>query len=331
MNSIVYKAICLPMNSTVVAIKAIDLDRSKYDFEDILRREGETMSRLFHPNILKAHCTFTVDRRLWVVMPFMSGGSLQSIMSSSFPDGLPGPCIAIVLKETLKALVYLHEHGHLHKGIKPGNILIDSNGSVKLSDFGVSSSIYDPYFVVGSSSLLFGIYGMPYWMPLEVIYGGPGQSLKGDIWSFGVTALELAHGRPPLSLLPPSKSLIIKVKERFRIRFCEYEYEKNHNRKNNFSDSFRDMVESCLDQDPSERAFAYNLMKLSERASAYNLMKLSMFENTINGSDFVVENVLQVGECENMGETKIVEWAFNVKTTLVTSCMAIDWNLLQRQ
>ncbi|KAA8515054.1 hypothetical protein F0562_018159 [Nyssa sinensis] len=229
-NSIVYKAICLPMNSKVVAIKAIDLDRSRPDFEEIVRREFETMSRLSHPNILKAHCTFTVDRQLRVVMPFMSGGSLQSIMSSSFPDGLPEPCIAVVLKETLEALVYLHEHGHLHKGIKP----------------------------------------------------------------------ELAHGRPPLSHLPPSKSLIIKIRDRFRIRFSDYEYEENHNRKNNFSDSFKDMVVLCLDQDSSERA------------SARNLLKLSFFRNCINGSDFLVENVLQVGECGNMGEMKIREWAFNV-------------------
>ncbi|KAA8525342.1 hypothetical protein F0562_007240 [Nyssa sinensis] len=156
-NAVVYKAVCVPMNSTVVAIKAIDLDRSRADFEDIVRREAETMSLLSHPNILKAHCTFTVDRRLWVVMPFMCGGSLQSIVSSSFSDGLPEPCIAIILKETLKALSYLHDRsrGHIHRDIKPGNILIDSNGSVKLTDFGVPASIYESYSAAGASSGVF--------------------------------------------------------------------------------------------------------------------------------------------------------------------------------
>ncbi|XVF38391.1 hypothetical protein REPUB_Repub20aG0097400 [Reevesia pubescens] len=86
------------MKSTVVAIKAIDLDQSKADFDNI-RRETKIMLLLSHPNILNAYCSFTVDRRLWVVMPFMSGGFLQSIISSSFPDGLSKQCIAIVLKK----------------------------------------------------------------------------------------------------------------------------------------------------------------------------------------------------------------------------------------
>lgn len=83
-SAVVYKAICLPLNSSVVAIKSIDLDQSRADFDNV-RRETKIMSLFSHPNILKAHCSFTVDRRLWVVMPFMSAGSLQSIISSSFP------------------------------------------------------------------------------------------------------------------------------------------------------------------------------------------------------------------------------------------------------
>ncbi|KAA8525284.1 hypothetical protein F0562_007139 [Nyssa sinensis] len=316
-NAIVYKAICEPMNKKVVAIKAIDLDRSRPDFVDIVQREAETMSLLSHPNILKTHCTFTVGRRLWVIMPFMSGGSLQSIMSSSFPDGLPEPCLAIVLKETLNALLYLHEHGLLHKDIKPGNILIDSNGSVKLSDFGVSSSIYESEpesESESSSSLSSRLFRMPYWMPFEVIYAPAVLPGKADIWCFGITALELAHGRPPLSHLPPSNSLMMKIRERFRIRFADYKYEKNKNIKNNFSDSFKDMVVLCLD------------LKPSERASAYQLLKLSVFRKS-NGSDFLVENLLKglptleqrfpktEDEKELLGdecETKIGEWTFNV-------------------
>ncbi|RZC00050.1 Serine/threonine-protein kinase BLUS1 [Glycine soja] len=90
-------ALCIPMNSAAVAIKSIDLDLS-------------------HPNIL------------WVVMPFMAEGSLQSIISHSHPNGLTEPCIAVVLRDTLNALSYLHGQGHLHR--------------VKLADFGVSASIY---------------------------------------------------------------------------------------------------------------------------------------------------------------------------------------------
>ncbi|KAA8525612.1 hypothetical protein F0562_007506 [Nyssa sinensis] len=322
-NAIVYKAICVPMNSTVVAIKAIDLDRSRADFEELVRREADTMSLRSHPNILKAHCTFTVDRQLWVVMPFMSNGSLQSIMSSSFPDVLPEPFITIVLKETLKALSYLHDQsrGHIHGDIKPGNILIDSNGSVKLSDFVVSASFYNSAESLSSSSSS-GLFGTPpYWMPVEVIYpSSDGYDSKADIWCFGVTALELAHGRPPLSHLPPSKSVTMKIRERFRILSSDYEYEKNQNSKNNFSQSFKNMVRLCLRfrQDPSKRP------------SADQLLQHSLFKNSINGSDLSMQNVLQGlpsvekrfvtteedrelrGECENVEETEIIGWIFNV-------------------
>ncbi|KAE8124763.1 hypothetical protein FH972_019619 [Carpinus fangiana] len=102
-GSVVYKAICMPMNSMVVAIKVVD----------------------------------PVDDRLWVVMPFMSAGSLQSIITS-FPNGFCEPCIAIILKEILSALSYLDKKADVHKYIKTANILIDSNGSMKLPNFGLT-------------------------------------------------------------------------------------------------------------------------------------------------------------------------------------------------
>ncbi|XP_002529319.2 serine/threonine-protein kinase BLUS1 [Ricinus communis] len=282
-SAIVYKAICIPINSTIVAIKSIDLDQSRADFDN-LRWETKTMSLLSHPNILKAHCSFTVGRRLWVVMPFMSAGSLQSIISSSFPDGLSEPCIAIVLKETLNALSYLHRQGHLHRDIKAGNILIDSNGQVRLADFGVSASIYESITgqqgrssSAGSSRLMLtDVAGTPYWMAPEVIHSHTGYSFKADIWSFGITALELAHGCPPLSHLPLSKSLIMKITKRFR--FSDYEKQKKDKSKK-FSKSFKDLVASCLDQDPSKRP------------SADKLLKHPFFKNC-KGLDFLVKNVL---------------------------------------
>lgn len=285
-SAVVYKAVCLQMNSTVVAIKSIDLDQSRADFDSV-RRETKTMSLLSHPNILKAHCSFTVDRRLWVVMPFMSGGSLQSIMTSSFPDGLSESCIAVVLKEILNALSYLHDQGHLHRDIKAGNILIDSNGSVKLADFGVSASIYESnsarsgggccgwYSSASSSSPFADVTGTPYWMAPEVIHSHNGYSFKADIWSFGITALELAHGRPPLSHLPLSKSLLLKITKRFR--FSDYE---KHRKPKKFSKAFKDMVGLCLDQDPSKRP------------TAGKLLKHTFFKNC-KGPDFLIKNVLQ--------------------------------------
>ncbi|KAH6831762.1 Protein kinase superfamily protein [Perilla frutescens var. hirtella] len=274
-SATVYKAICIPMESSVVAIKAIDLEKSKADFENV-RREAQTMTLLYHPNILGAHCSFTVNTSLWVVMPFMSGGSLQSIIASSYPYGLPEPCIAAVLKEILCALSYLHDQGHLHRDIKAGNILIDSNGAVKLADFGVSASVYESSL---SSAMFTDVTGTPYWMAPEVIHSHTGYEFKADIWSFGITALELAHGRPPLSHLPPSKSLMMEITKKFR--FSDH-YDKTKASKNKrFTKSFRDMVGLCLDHEPSKRP------------TPEKLLKHSFFKNCIGLDHFLIKNVLQ--------------------------------------
>ncbi|KAK7310299.1 hypothetical protein RJT34_07726 [Clitoria ternatea] len=131
-----------------------------------------------------------------------------------------------------------------------------SNGSVKLVDFGVSASIYDSATChpsssssSSSSSLFTDVAGTPYWMAPEVIHSHTGYSFKADIWSFGITALELAHGRPPLSHLPPSKSMMLKITKRFM--FSDFDYKCGNGTGKKFSKAFKDMVASCLDQDPS--------------------------------------------------------------------------------
>ncbi|KAI4317979.1 hypothetical protein L6164_025796 [Bauhinia variegata] len=283
-SAVVYKANCVPMNSAVVAIKVIDLDQSRADF-DAVRREAKMLALLSHPNILNAHCSFTVGHRLWVVMPYMDGGSLLSLISHSFPGGLPETCIAVVLKEILNALFYLHGQGHLHRDIKAGNILIDSNGLVKLADFGVSTSIYESHLSAGllsSSScpslMLKDFAGTPYWMAPEVIHSHTGYSFKADIWSFGITALELAHGRPPLSHLPPSKSMMLKMTKRFRFSDLA-----KHNRGDDgkkFSKPFKNLVGACLHQDPSKRP------------TAEKLLNHPFFKNC-KGNDYLAKTLLQ--------------------------------------
>ncbi|CAN1310180.1 Serine/threonine-protein kinase BLUS1 [Linum perenne] len=275
-SAVVYKALCIPMNSCVVAIKSINLDQSRADF-DTIRREIKTMTLLNHPNILESHCSFTVDRCLWVVMPFMSAGSLQSIISTCFPQGLSETCIAVVLKETLNALSYLHNQGHLHRDIKAGNILMDSDGHVKLADFGVSASLYEPITTRagGGGHVIKKKVRLRWYICIQVIHSHTGYSLKADIWSFGITALELAYGCPPLSHLPPSKSLLMKITKRFR--FSDYE-KVDGNKK--LSKAFKEMVGACLNQDPAKRPCADKLLK-----------HCSFFKNC-KGLDFLVKNIL---------------------------------------
>jgi len=140
-SATVYRAIYLPYNEEV-AVKCLDLDRCNSNLDDI-RREAQTMSLIEHPNVVRAFCSFVVDRSLWVVMGFMAQGSCLHLMKAAYPEGFEEAAIGSILKETLKALEYLHRHGHIHRDVKAGNILLDSNGQVKLADFGVSACMFD--------------------------------------------------------------------------------------------------------------------------------------------------------------------------------------------
>ncbi|GMQ09365.1 hypothetical protein CsSME_00052770 [Camellia sinensis var. sinensis] len=71
-----------------------------------------------HPNVLKSHCSFVSDHNLWVIMPFMAGGSCLHILKAAYPDGFEEVVIATVLREVLKGLEYLHHHGHIHRDVK---------------------------------------------------------------------------------------------------------------------------------------------------------------------------------------------------------------------
>ncbi|KAK9064761.1 hypothetical protein SSX86_016143 [Deinandra increscens subsp. villosa] len=244
----VYRALCVPLNM-VVAIKVLDLEKCNNDLDGI-RREVQTMSLINHPNLLRSYCSFTTGHSLWVVMPFMSGGSCLHIMKTSYPEGLEEPVIATVLREVLKALVYLHAHGHIHRDVKAGNILVDDNGSIKLADFGVSACMFD----TGDRQRTRNTFvGTPCWMAPEVMQQLHGYDFKADIWSLGITALELAHGHAPFSKYPPMKVLLMTLQN--APPGLDYERDKK------FSKSFKDLVATCLVKDPKKRPSSDKLLK----------------------------------------------------------------------
>ncbi|KAI4348164.1 hypothetical protein L6164_008920 [Bauhinia variegata] len=247
-SATVYRALCIPLNVTV-AIKVLDLEKCNNDLDGI-RREVQTMSLIDHPNVLQAHCSFTTGHNLWVVMPYMSEGSCLHIMKSSYPEGFEEPVIATLLHEVLKALVYLHGHGHIHRDVKAGNILIDSSGAVKLADFGVSACMFDAGDRQRSRNTF---VGTPCWMAPEVMQQVHGYDFKADIWSFGITALELAHGHAPFSKYPPMKVLLMTLQN--APPGLDYERDKR------FTKSFKDLVGTCLVKDPKKRPSSEKLLK----------------------------------------------------------------------
>ncbi|KAI3713497.1 hypothetical protein L1987_72075 [Smallanthus sonchifolius] len=251
-SATVYRAIYLPSASNdIVAVKCLDLERINSNLDDI-RREAQTMSLIDHPNVIRAFCSFVVNQNLWVVMPFMAEGSCLHLMKSAYPDGFEEPAIASILKETLKALEYLHQHGHIHRDVKAGNILLDTNGVIKLGDFGVSACMFDRGDRQRSRNTF---VGTPCWMAPEVLQPGSGYDFKADIWSFGITALELAHGHAPFSKYPPMKVLLMTIQN--APPGLDYDRDKR------FSKSFKELVAMCLVKDQTKRPTAEKLLKHS--------------------------------------------------------------------
>ncbi|XP_071733412.1 serine/threonine-protein kinase BLUS1-like isoform X2 [Rutidosis leptorrhynchoides] len=246
----VFRAMCIP-NNQIVAIKVLDLERANSDLNNI-SREAQTMILVDHPNVLKSHCSFVNDHSLWVVMPFMPGGSCLHILKSSHPDGFEEVVIATILREVLKALEYLHDHGLIHRDVKAGNILICERGGIKLGDLGVSACLFDS----GDRQRMRNTFvGTPCWMAPEVMEQLHGYDFKADIWSFGITALELAHGHAPFSKYPPMKVLLMTLQN--APPGLDYERDKK------FSKSFKQMIASCLVKDPLKRPSAKRLLKHS--------------------------------------------------------------------
>ncbi|KAM3189389.1 hypothetical protein ACQJBY_067975 [Aegilops geniculata] len=326
-SATVYRALCVPLN-TFVAIKVLDLEKCSSDLDGI-RREVQTMSLLDHPNLLRACCSFANDHQLWVVMPFMAAGSALHIIKTNFPDGFEEAVIATLLWEVLKALVYLHSQGHIHRDVKAGNILIDTNGAVKLGDFGVSACMFD----TGNRQRARNTFvGTPCWMAPEVMQQLHGYDYKADIWSFGITALELAHGHAPFSKYPPMKVLLMTLQN--APPGLDYERDKR------FSKSFRDLVAVCLVKDPQKRPSSEKLLKHSffKQARSADFLAKSILEGLTplgdrfralkaKEADLLLNNKLGPESKEQLSQKEYIRgisgWNFNLED-LKTAAALLD-------
>ncbi|KAK1265273.1 CBL-interacting protein kinase 9 [Acorus gramineus] len=168
-----------------------------------------------HPNLLKAHCTFANDHNLWVVMPYLAGGSCLHIMKHAHPNDFEEEAaIATILREVLKGISYLQSQGFIHRDSSAGNILVDSHGAIKLGDFGVPAYLFDS----GDRQCMTNTFvGTPCWMAPEVMEQLNGYDFKADMWSFGITALEPSHGHAPLFKHPPMKVIICLLDDYYTI------------------------------------------------------------------------------------------------------------------
>jgi serine/threonine-protein kinase OSR1/STK39 len=126
------------------------------------------MAMYHHDNLLPLLASFTDGNELWLVVPYIDHGSVQNILKYKFRDGLSEDLIAIVIFETLKGLAYLHHHGMMHRDVKAGNVLVDSDGHVYLADFGVAAPM-EPRGGSWSDKPRNTFVGTPCWMAPEVM------------------------------------------------------------------------------------------------------------------------------------------------------------------
>ncbi|KAM9134325.1 STE20-like serine/threonine-protein kinase [Pangshura tecta] len=222
----------------LAAAKVIDT-KSEEELEDYMV-EIDILASCDHPNIVKLLDAFYYENNLWILIEFCAGGAVDAVMLE-LERPLTEPQIKVVCKQTLEALNYLHENKIIHRDLKAGNILFTLDGDIKLADFGVSAK--NTRTIQRRDSFI----GTPYWMAPEVVMCETSKDrpydYKADVWSLGITLIEMAQVEPPHHELNPMR-VLLKIAKSDPPTLAQ---------PSKWSSDFKDFLRKCLEKNVDAR------------------------------------------------------------------------------
>lgn len=242
----VYESNCRD-NNQVIAVKQINLEEFPLELETI-QRQTAFWSKCEHPNVVKYYASFIDGSTLWILNEYMGAGSLKDIIKLNYQNGFKNEqLIAALLAQVVMGVKFFHDNHEIHRDIRTNNILVNSEGFVKLGDFGLATSLVKGGTRQGSTLSLFG---EECYMAPEVLRNENGYSEKTDIWSLGLTAIELGTGKMPYAGMKFMESLAKIINSDPP---CLPET-------GNFSLQYREFVKLCMIKQVSKRASSKDLL-----------------------------------------------------------------------
>ena len=248
------------------------------------KKEINVLKQCNSPYIIHYYGSYIKNKTIWIIIEYCDAGSVLDLMRISNKK-LNEQQIASIISMVLKGLIFLHEQKKIHRDIKAGNILLSNNGYAKLGDFGVSAEL------MHSFSKKVSKIGTPYWMSPEVISQNK-YDCKCDIWSLGITCIELAEGEPPYS----------EVRTFLVMKKIINNPPKGLSNPELWTQEFNDFVGKCLTFEPEKRPSAKALIKhdfinkndkgneFVEKMVNENIEKIYNFRKIMNNEDYEQDN-----------------------------------------
>ena len=246
------------------------------------KKEINILSQCNNQYIVHYFGSYIKGHQIWIILEFCDGGSLYELIKI-LPRNLNEEEIASIVCMILKGLIFLHENKKIHRDIKTENILLTHEGIAKLADFGVSTQL------MHSFSKKITKIGTPFYMSPEVILQNK-YDYKCDIWSLGITTIEMAEGEPPFA----------KVKGYWVLKKIITHPPKGLKNKEKWSSEFNDFVEKCLIYEPEKRPSAKELLQhpFILKYNRGNKLIAELINNSLDDLEFYRKKILESDESE---------------------------------